>query len=669
MEIVKLNHQKSSDHFDINMIEVLPKDKLEKIPFRADYGTIKPKQMTTKHRHDEREVFFIISGNGLVESEGVIVGVESGDVIHFNPFESHTLTNTGTRDLSFLTMYWRDYKKAIETASNRLNQTLQTTDAIYITSGPPTPNGDLHLGHIAGPCLGADVCTRYLKMSGREAYNISWSDDYQSSVVTKSKQLGLTPEQTADKFATDIKLTLDNMKIELDLYVRPLHSKEYQEDFANFFYMLWKQNIFSEERTLAFFDKETKAYVNEGNIKGNCPHCREKSSGNICEECGYPNSCVDMIEPTTTSSNTKPIAQPTLRLHFPLNRYVDQLKNHHDDSVMRSRLRVLFNQMSAEGLLNFVVSHPSNWGISVPLDHFKNHTISAWFEMSFAFLFCIREIERRKNIAEKDISIPQNARIVHFFGYDNAFYYTTLFPSVYLAAFPNSKLKIDYVCNEFYLLDELKFSTSKEHAIWAHQLLKEVPADEIRFYLAYTRPETSRTNFTKKDFYEAIESELAGRWRTWLITLNDKVKSKFNGKVPEAGLWTHEHRNFFGRLQCFIKGTKEAYEIETFSLQKACRLLCELVRETTNFANEEKHWSNAPNCEAEYRTAITIEITAARLLALLAAPLMPDFSIKLWNMLGGIETYGELKWPEIPPFAVPDTEINLNNPPIRCTYI
>ena len=654
MEIIKLTLQSTQD---VNVIGILPQSQFKKTPFSADFGIVGVGQATKEHRHDEKETFIIVGGKGILESEAIKFEIEAGDVIHFEPFESHTLINTGTDNLSFLTIYWRDYKTAAVVASEKLAEAPQNNDIIYITAGPPTPNGDLHLGHLSGPCLGADVCTRYLKMKGLEVYNISWADDFQSGVVAKSKQLGLTAQQTADIFANDIKLTLDKMSIKLDLYSRPLHSPEYQKDLAIFLNNLWEHDAFYEEETLAFFDNQTRVYVNEGNVKGNCPYCGEKASANLCEECGHPNSGTDIIDPISTISNSTPISLPISRLHFPLDKYADKLKKHHDNAIMRSRLRALFDQMKTKGLLNFVISHPGTWGTYVPLDKFKNQTISSWFELAFAVLFYIREIERAKGLVMEDITIPENARIVHFFGYDNAFYYTTLFPSIYLAAFPDSPLKIDYVCNEFYLLDGLKFSTSKEHAIWGRQLLQEASADKIRFYLAYTRPESLRTNFSKEEFYEVIKNELEGNWNTWLVALNHKINSKFNGEAPEAGLWTHEHRNFYGRLQCCIKNLGYAYAIDTFSMQRASRELCELVREAINFANNEKYWSST--CEAEERTAIAIEITAAQLLALLASPLMPDFSSKLWSQLGNLGTPEEFGWPKTPPFAVPGTKINL----------
>jgi methionyl-tRNA synthetase len=668
MKINKLFNIKA-ENSNTEMVNIFPAYDSELPPFSSDCIVVPPNKKTKEHKHDERESFLILKGKGIIHCDGTSTDVEAGDIIHFRQFESHSLNNTGEEDLYFLTLYWRDYKGAFEVAANKSQGPIDSKEIVYIIPTPPTPNGDLHLGHISGPYLGADVCTRYLKMKGVEAYNISGSDDFQTGVLTKSKQLGKTPEQTADRFAEEMKLTLDNMNIKLDAFIRPLHSEEYKRDFSNFFYELWEKNVFLDEESTVFFDEKNNVFIHEGEVKGNCPNCNEKTSGNLCEECGHPNSCIDIVNPVSMLSQSVPITRKLRRLLLPLDKYVDNLKSHHDQTSMRSRLRALFDQLKNNGMLKYAITYPSKWGLPATIKGFEGHVISAWFEMTFGFLFCIREIERIKKKESNELTIPPNARIVHFFGFDNSFYYTALYPAVYFNAFPNQQLKIDYICNEFFLLDGLKFSTSREHAIWGAELLKEVSADEIRFYLCYNRPEFIRTNFTREDFYKVLNNELSNKWRSWLINIDTRIKNEFNGIVPEAGLWTHEQKIFFGKLDYYIKEISASYSISSFSLQRACHLLCDYVDEATLFAKGEKYWINTRNCEAEHRTSITLEITAAKLFALLVHPIMPNLSETLWQQLGNKEKVQDFGWPKTPPFAVSNSIIDLSNITINAEYV
>ncbi len=654
MEIISL-FEHSTSLQDIKMVDLLPRNQADDTPFNVCYMLVAPNQKTKEHRHDERESFLILSGEGNIDSESNLQKVKAGDLIHFDPFESHSLVNTGVETLSFLTIYWRDYKSAFQSAAKHKTR---SDEPIYITSGPPTPNGNLHLGHLSGPFLGADAYTRYMKMSGQEAYNISWSDDFQTGVFDKSEQLGLLPQEVADRFTEEIQQTLKAMNILVDMYLRPSLSKEYQEGLAEFFDRCWQNGAIIQKSSTEFFDPLENRFLQESDIKGFCPNCLEHCTGNLCEECGHPHSCVEVVDALLSRSNAKPIKKELERLYLPLKNFADQLKNHHDHSLMRSRLRGLFDQLNENQLPDFPITYPSCWGVPAPIKSLSKQAISAWFEMAFAFLFSIKKLEKQNDPNFKTISFPKKGRIVHFFGFDNSFYYTVLFPSIYFSAFPNQTLKIDYVCNEFYLLNGSKFSTSRQHVMSGEELLEVASSDEIRFYLAYTRPEINRTNFTKEAFCQFIETEF-GRWKQWLLDLDSRIKKFFGGNVPEAGLWTNEQKIFFSSLEDSLRRISKFYEVESFSLEKASQSICHFVDECIYFSEGEKHWPLSIQSHPQFRTSIALEVTAANLLAILVYPLMPLFSANLWKQLGNRKDLQTMGWPQTPPFAAPNSQVNL----------
>lgn len=622
-------------------------------PFGSMWCLVPPGETVKAHKHHEGETYIVAYGRGEMEVDGERVEVGPGDAVYMDPFHTHTMRNTsGSEDLLFLAVWWEDMRHAAghgeQLASERH---ARRPKRVLITATPPTPNGDLHVGHLSGPYLGADVHRRYLQMRGVEVRYVSGADDHQSYVPLKAHRMGTTPREVADRFAGQIEETLASANIELDLFVRPKTSAHHVEVVRKFYRALYDKGAFVAREKPGLWCATCEKYLFEAHVSGKCPHCGAGSDGSACEQCGWPNDCVDLVDPVCKYCGGKPATRPFRRLYFPLDRYREQLREHYRSVRMSAHLRSLCLQM-VEDLPEIAVSHVADWGIPVPVPGFEDQRIYVWMEMAPGFLAATEELLAREapGASWEDWWKDGEHALVQFFGFDNGYFHGVLFPALWIAYDPAINLARSFVTNEFLRLDGAKFSTSRGHAIWGQEILQKVPADVLRFYLAWSGPEREQTNFTLAGMEETVGRELVERWQAWLRDLGARVERQFGGVAPWSGAWTDEHEEFFLALKGTAAEVAASYEAESFSPGRAVRQLAELVRLARRFAQAESYWARVPKGKEELRNAFALELAAARALALLAAPVMPGFSARLWQALGYEAPAGPLPWEEVPQF-------------------
>ncbi|HEX2090819.1 MAG TPA: FAD-dependent oxidoreductase [Longimicrobiaceae bacterium] len=494
-----------------------------------------------------------------------------------------------------------------------------------ITAAQPTPNGDLHLGHLSGPYLGADVHARYLRLRGREVRYLCGSDDHQSYVTLKAEQTGSTPARVATRYASAIASTLEAAEIRMDLFVRHSESPRHRSRVRDFFATLYANGALEEREAPSLYCETCERYLFEAFVKGGCPHCGTPTGGNACEVCGRPNDCVELESPECRRCGRPASVRTFRRLYFPVGRWTEELREHLSRSRMSPRLRALAERMIEDGLPDVSVSHLADWGIPVPVPGYEEQRIYTWLEMLAGYLSAAQESFGR-DVWQGD------AEVVQFFGIDNGWYHALLYPAL-LLAHGGYRPPETFVSNEFYRLDGLKFSTSRMHAIWGREMLAVVPADAVRFYLACSGPEAEQTNFTVADFEATVHRELVEGWQGWLHGLGARVAEECGGEVPGEGPLTPEHHRFLARLARLRERMEEAYEAATFSPRSAARTLSDLVQASRSFGSTESAWAGVRGRRAERRAGLALELTAARALATLAWPLLPVFAGRLLEAL------------------------------------
>ncbi|MGA5900193.1 class I tRNA ligase family protein [Streptomyces venetus] len=624
----------------------------------AGWGRVPAGGASDPHQHDETEVFVIVQGTGDLVVDGERTPAAPGTVAMFEPFETHVIENTGSDDLLFFDLYWRDPAHAARAAAaDAADRRRFGARPVFVFSTPPTPNGDLHLGHLSGPYLGADAFVRFQRMNGVQAWHLTGSDDYQSYVAERARRDGREPAETAAHFSAEIAATLALMDIRPDQYTVTDADPSYPDGLRAFFTRLVDSGSVNPRSTPALFDGGTGAYLYEVDVSGGCPGCSAPTSGNICEECGEPNVCADLIDPRTRRTGEPPRRGDLARYCLPLHEFRDDLAAHHELGRVPARLRELAHRVLSGARLDLPVTHPSGWGVNPAETGADGQVIWVWPEMSYGFLHGIEALGRGLGKDWKAAAPQQDWKIVHFFGYDNSFYHSLLYPVLYKLAFPGWEPDIDYHVNEFYLLEHQKFSTSRGHAVWGKDVLTADSVDAVRFFLARTRPEGRRTNFDPAAYESALADTLIGTWQRWLGDLGSRVDAWYDGQAPDAGVWTPEHTAFLARLGVRLAAVTQSLGQDGFSLNQAADELHGIVEDTVRFTARE-YLLTGPAEKDRTRTALALELAAARLLARCSAPVMPRFAGRLAAALG---LTGPEVWPATPELLPAGTKVSLSD--------
>jgi len=591
--------------------------------------SVAPRSRTRLHRHHDCEVFLITRGSGAVSNGRENFIVEEGDVVTFDSYEGHELENTSDHEaLHFVSVWWNASGltplPALELSPS------PAPKALLITSTPPTPNGPLHLGHLSGPYLAASALQHATAQRQRRVSLVSGLDDHQSYVELRAWQDRTTPENVADHYGALIVSTWERYGIHHTAITAPRRQPEYRVALSEFCQRLNEAGLLVAKYVLQPFCGPCDRFLFEAHIRGQCPHCGEICDGNTCEACGIPNDCADLIKAYCRRCGAPPDLRPVDLLYFPLARFARELQRFWSRVTMPPHVRALCRKFLAMGMPDFAVGHPSNWGFPIPVPGFEHHTLYAWFEMTAGYQFLAAQ-EGMPLVGDG----TREFEFVQFFGFDNAFFHAILFPAVWTALDHTVKLPDALCCNEFYLLDQQKFSTSRKHAIWAHEIADSLSTDIVRYHILATRPESRQMNFSLRHFKTAIENSLVTNFSTWVETLDTILHEQFHSESPEAGQWTGDHDAFAGLLADLVQVFDRAYAPQTFSSTEALSSCERLAQAALEFAARFSHAATADSADAaEYRTAIVLQLTALRLYALAVAPIMPQLSQRLALALG-----------------------------------
>jgi len=621
MEILKVRPDGWEPKYGTLSHPVYPFPPIKDVPFSVSWSRLDPGMEMISHQHQEAETYVVTQGSVVLTCDGKEAALSPGDAVYLPPFSLHTVRNPSDRDTSMLLRIWW--------SSDRSQAPLQAhADAsCLITATPPTPNGNLHIGHLSGPYLAGDAYKRYLDLRRTSARFITGIDDHQSYVSLKAKQTGKTSREVAQEYGTSISNTWAKAGVQPDFIGLAASSESHITLAAEFFRTLHQKGYIEAKTTPSLHCHPCDRYLFDAWVHGTCPHCGEPSGGNACEVCGRPNDCADLIDPVCTVCRARPEVRSTTRLYFKLSAFEPWLRTYTARTTMNAHVQSMCDQLLATGLPDICVSHISDWGIPVPVPGFEDQRIYAWFEMAPGYLAANAAQGGENSWRERWPAA--GGQIVQCFGFDNAYFHAILFPAIYRAYDPQIRPADTFIVNEFYQLDGSKISTSRNHAIWASPFSDEVSPDIMRFYLAYTSPEREETNFTKPDFRRTIEEQLFGVVQPWLSELAERLRLLDLTHVLDPGLWTTEQNSYFGQLKELMDSCGAAYAAASFSLQRSARLLVEIARTARRFGKSQDHLLNGTGREAEKRTAIVLLLAGVRCFAAAAYPLMPGLGMKL----------------------------------------
>lgn len=607
-------------------------------------GTLAKKESTRKHAHHEREIFCIIDGVGIIENDGEKHVVSSGDIIFLDAGDTHKLSNQNPKKLIFVSFWLFNAEGALLTSKGNKNPSSKDT---LIFAPPPTPNGNLHLGHICGPYLSAEVFHRHQKQKGINSRFITGIDTFQSYVLLKSKEQGIKPQKIASHFAKNICSDFQSYNIVPDYIYDPLNNNNYEIFVNRFAKDLFDKGILQEKEKPYPYCEGCSLYLHEAHIGGYCPYCQKKCGGGPCEECGMPHKYSAMELPFCKYCGTKPILIDRKQVVFVLEPYQEQLKKKLQDIPLPSHLRAFVRELLDSPLDDIPITYETNWGIRSGFTPQENIRLCSWFEMVAAYSYFLSD--------DKGSFDYNNKKIVIFFGFDNSYFYLFFLLPLFMIVM-GEDIDIEFVYNEFYLFEKLKFSTSRSHALWAKDMQKKFNVDTLRYYLSLTRPEYSRTEFNLNEYKTTINEDLVKGLFDWITDLNVVVVNRYDCYCPDGGELTIEQQDFIYNLEGLIRDCSKYYTTNIFSPTTVVRKLqlftksCHSLWKNRQYVEKKNYFNGLEHC-----SFIALELTALKYYAMVCYPIMPDFCKSLYKLLGQGE---EIEWDDSVKMILKGTKIS-----------
>ncbi|MFD5146109.1 methionine--tRNA ligase [Streptomyces sp. NPDC058401] len=515
---------------------------------------------------------------------------------------------------------------------------------LIVTATPPTPNGDLHLGHFSGPYLAADVFARHQARRGTEVAHLTGIDDHQSYTESRAVREGKTAEDVAEHFGNRIEQAWADAGVAYDFVARPRRSPHHVDFTRSVFSALYENGTIVRRTRPLPYCVPCDRWAYEAYVVGTCPHCGVRACGNACEVCGKPNDCADLADPECTICGEACELRPCERLYMPLEPFRGELAAYWDTVLMDGHLTALCHQMAAEGLPEIAVSHPADWGIEVPTEGFEGHRIYVWFEMAAGYLAATSEFLG----AQRPDVWTEESRVVQFFGFDNGYFHAVLFPAIMRSFRADAKLPEALISNEFYRLDGLKFSTSRQHAIWMLDALPDVPADHLRIHLSCDRPATHQTSFTWRGFADRLGGDLLPRWSDWLRRLTDgsEAAAAIEQTVPAAPYAAADRLlELAGET---LRRVDRAYAAATFAPRDAVWSLDLLVDAAVEFGHGNAHLRDVPELHGRFVRGVEAQLAVAAVFAAALYPVAPAMAQQLWSALGLAGTVESADWDALP---------------------
>ncbi|MCQ9638396.1 methionine--tRNA ligase [Chryseobacterium sp. WG14] len=499
-----------------------------------------------------------------------------------------------------------------------------------ITAALPYANGPVHIGHLAGVYIPADVYARFQRRSGKDVAFICGSDEHGIPITIRAKKEGVTPQDIVDKYHEIIKKSFSDLGISFDEYSRTT-SKNHHETSQDFFKVLYEKGKFTEEISEQYFDEQAGEFLADRYIVGTCPNCgNENAYGDQCEKCGSTLSPSELINPKSMLSGNVPILKETKNWYLPLNEYEDFLnewiiEGHKDDWKPN-----VYGQVKSwlnDGLKPRAMTRDLNWGVPVPLPNAEGKVLYVWFDAPIGYISFTKEWAAKNGKDWKDYWQSESSDLVHFIGKDNIVFHCIIFPAM-MKAHGDYIMPDNVPAFEFLNLENDKISTSRNWAVWAHEYVEDFPGqqDVLRYALLSSAPETKDNNFTWKDFQTKNNSELVGIFGNFINRVAVLVHKYYNGVIPQGDVNSSE-------LQEIHKAAKEISGfLENYEFRNALSALMNLARFGNQYLQTEEPWKTIKDSPEKTAQSLFVGAQIAVALAQLCEPFMPFSSEKLLNM-------------------------------------
>lgn len=502
-----------------------------------------------------------------------------------------------------------------------------------ITTALPYANGPVHIGHLAGVYVPADIYARYLRLCGKDVVMIGGSDEHGVPITIKAKNEGVTPQDIVDRYHGIIKESFKGLGISFDIYSRTT-SAMHKETASEFFRRLYDKGEFVEKTSMQLYDEKANQFLADRYVTGECPHCHnERAYGDQCEACGTSLNATDLINPKSAITGNTPILKETKHWYLPLDKWESHLSKWILEGHKEWKTNV-YGQCKSwidMGLQPRAVSRDLDWGVPVPVEGAEGKVLYVWFDAPIGYISNTKEL--LPDTWETYWKDPET-RIINFIGKDNIVFHCIVFPAMLSAYGDNFQLPDNVPANEFLNLEGDKISTSRNWAVWLHEYLVDFPGkqDVLRYVLTANAPETKDNDFTWRDFQARNNNELVailGNFVNRAIVLTHKY---FGGKVPAAGELQDVDKAAFAELAEIKASLSE--NLDTFHFREALKDAMNIARLGNKYLQETEPWKLAKTDMARVETILNVALQICANIAIAFEPFLPFMSAKLSKMLG-----------------------------------
>jgi len=515
-----------------------------------------------------------------------------------------------------------------------------------VTTALPYANGPVHIGHLAGVYVPADIYVRYLRLKGEDVLMIGGSDEHGVPITIKAQKEGVTPQDIVDRYHKIIKDSMEGLGISFDVYSRTT-SEMHRKTASEFFKKLYDKGEFIEKMSKQFYDEEADQWLADRYITGTCPHCgNERAYGDQCEACGTSLNATDLINPRSAITGNVPILKETKHWYMPLDKWEPRLRQWILEEHKEWRPNV-YGQCKSwldDHLQPRAVTRDLNWGIPVPIEGAEGKVLYVWFDAPIGYISNTKEL--RPNDWEKYWK-SEDTRIIHFIGKDNIVFHCLIFPAMLMAE-GSYQLPDNVPANEFLNLEGDKISTSRNWAVWLNEYLEDFPGkqDVLRYVLTANAPEAKDNDFTWKDFQDRNNNELVaifGNFVNRAIVLTHKY---FDGIIPQAHELTEYDRETIEEFKNVKKTLSDA--IETFHFRAALTEAMKLARIGNKYLADTEPWKLAKTDMTRVETIMNLSLQITANLAIAFEPFLPFSAEKLRKMIN----LGDVNWDVLGSFDI-----------------
>ena len=500
-----------------------------------------------------------------------------------------------------------------------------------VTTALPYANGPVHIGHLAGVYVPADIYARYLRLQGREVMLVGGSDEHGVPITIKARKEGVTPQDIVDRYHALIRDSFQEFGISFDVYGRTT-SQTHRRTASDFFRKLYDNGEFIEKSSMQLYDPEAGQFLADRYVTGKCPHCgNEHAYGDQCEACGTSLNATDLIDPKSAITGAKPVLKETTHFFLPLDKWQPRL----EEWILKGHKEWkpnVYGQCKSwldMGLQPRAVSRDLDWGIPVPVEGAEGKVLYVWFDAPIGYIS--NTIDLVGDDYTKWWKDPET-RMIHFIGKDNIVFHCIVFPSMLMAE-GSYNLPDNVPANEFLNLEDDKISTSRNWAVWLHEYLRDFPGkqDTLRYTLTANAPETKDNNFTWRDFQARNNSELVailGNFINRAVVLDWKY---FDGKVPEAGELLDIDKAVYNEVREAVAALTS--DLEEFKFREALRQAMNVARAGNKYLADTEPWKLWKTDPARVATILNVSLQLCATLAVIFEPFLPFMSRKLCDML------------------------------------